>query len=138
MRYTVCRKSYIIRHDAIVGDITALMCCKTPRKKRLSFLSKSIVDSHLHLSIVKEGRMHCTFLLPLICFVLSSEIKDKIIKKKTLGKKYMYMIKTLINFLICYAFEDVLEFSQMHPSCILLSMAVCELVECLDCQGARC
>lgn len=97
MRYTVCRKSYIIRHDAIVGDITALMCCKTPRKKRLSFLSKSIVDSHLHLSIVKKGRMHCTFLLPLICFVLSSEIKDKIIKKKkTLGKKYMYMIKTLL------------------------------------------
>ena len=103
MRYTVCRKSYIIRHDAIVGDITALMCCKTPRKKRLSFLSKSIVDSHLHLSIVKKGRMHCTFLLPLICFVLSSEIKVKIIEKKKLWEKiHVYDKKP------SYKFSDML------------------------------
>ena len=62
--------------------------------------------------------MHCTFLLPLICFVLSSEIKDKIIIKKNFGEKiHVYDKNPLINFLICYAFEDVLEFSQMHPSC---------------------
>lgn len=67
----MCRKSYIIRHDAIVGDITALMCCKTPRKKRLSFLSKSIVDSHLHLIKYSQGGQNALYIFTSINLLCS-------------------------------------------------------------------